>query len=329
MEAAADDIESGGIVARLFDGDPALPGSLPQMRLLAALHELVLARRVPELAAFYPSAGGDRPPQEAWPAARAALADNAGWIADRLGRTMQTNEPGRSAVLYAVLLWLSARHRRPVRLLEIGASAGLNLLADRYAYEIDSTVLGDPDAALRFAQPWQPAPPGDLAAAARVLRITHREGCDPHPLDPSNPDDRRRLRSYIWPDEPDRLRRLDAALAIAAPAPPMVVRAPAAEWLADALERRRAGELTVVWHSVMRQYVDPDEWASLGERFAEAVRAAPDRPVVWVGMEPGEDHVAGFVVSVSEDPVRDPVPVATCGDHGPPVRWDASHQPIG
>src|ERR1700760_4963075 len=106
-----------------------------------------------------------------------------------------------------------------------------------------------------------------LAAGGAALRITPREGCNPNPLDPSSPDDQRRLIAYIWPDEPDRLARLAAAMSVAAPRPPMVVRAQAIEWLPDALSRRRDGELTVVWHSVMRQYVATDEWQALVAAF--------------------------------------------------------------
>ena len=332
MEGAADDLEAGGIVAGLFDDVPAPPGSVPQLRLMAALHELVLAGLAPELAAFYPSAGGDPPfgargrdPAAAWPAARRALRENTEWIAPRLPRTVQTNEPGRSAVLYPVLLWLSECHgRRPIRLLELGASAGLNLLADRYAYVHEDDVLGDAASAVRFVAPWRPGPPGDLVAAAATLRIVHRQGCDPHPLDPSNPDDRRRLLSYIWPDETERLERLRAALEIAAPTPPMVVRSAAGDWLPDALRRRGTDELTVVWHSVVRQYVDPGEWGALEAGFGDAAHAAPERPLVWVGMEPGEDHLSGFEVVVRCGDATAGVCVARCGDHGPPVVWETA-----
>jgi hypothetical protein len=154
-------------------------------------------------------------------------------------------------------------------------------------------------------------------------------GLDVNPLDPSNPDDRRRLISYIWPDERDRLTRLDAALSVAAPRPPMVVRAQAVEWLPDALSRRRDGELTVVWHSVLRQYVEPAEWQALLKAFGAAVAACPERPIAWVGMEPVTAGT-GDVITLrtgAEQAVRR---VAGCDDHGPPVVWElGADQPIG
>jgi HAD superfamily hydrolase (TIGR01509 family) len=329
IAAAADDHEAGGVVARLFAGVDLPPGALPAGRLMAAVHELALTGREPELSAFYPSTGGTRPPDAAWRAVRAALERNFDWIKLRLHRTVQTNEPGRSAALYPVLLWLTAVHGRPLRLLEIGASAGLNLICDRYRYDVGELTLGDPGSPVRFEQPWHPAPAIDLAVAAAALRITHREGCDPNPLDPASPDDRRRLISYIWPDEHDRLTRLDAALAVAAPRPPMVVKARAIDWLPDALSRRRDGELTVVWHSVMRQYVDPGEWSALGTASDAAVAANSERPIVWAGMEPVSGG-GGFEIMLRTGADQAATRVAACNDHGPPVVWELdADQPIG
>jgi hypothetical protein len=286
MAATADDLDRGGVVARLFAGLPAPRGSVPQLRLMAALHELVLAGSVPELARFYPSAGGERPPQGAWPWARAALNDHFDWIRERLPRTVQTNEVGRSTVLYAVLLWLADGSERRLRLL-----------------------------------PWQPGPRIDLAAAQDRLRISHRAGCDLAPLDPSLADDRRRLLSYIWPDEPERLARLQAALAIAARDPLPIARSPASEWLAAELERRRAGELTIVWHSIVRQYVPGEEWAAVIECLRAASAARSDRPIVRVAVEPRRDHVVNFAVSLHAEPDGPGQILARCGDHGPPVVW--------
>lgn len=329
IAAAADDYDAGGVVTRLFAGVEVPPGAVPALRLMAAVHELALTGREPELSAFYPSAGGTRPPEQAWPTVREALERNFDWIEVWLHRTVQTNEPGRSAALYPMLLWLTATHGRPLRLLEIGASAGLNLICDRYRYDVGDVTLGDPGSPVRFEQPWRPAPGIDLAAAAAALRITHREGCDLNPLDPSNPDDRRRLISYIWPDEPDRLARLDAALSVAAPRPPMVVRAQAIEWLPDALSRRRDGELTVVWHSVMRQYVEPAQWQALLEAFGAALAACPERPIAWVGMEPVPGGT-GATITLQTAPDQGAQRVARCDDHGPPVVWElAADQPIG
>lgn len=91
---------------------------------MGALHRLVLEGGAPRLASHYPSAGGTKAPAGAWPAAAASLRASFGEVRERLTLTVQTNEPGRAAVLYGALLWSSERHRRPLHLLEIGASGG-------------------------------------------------------------------------------------------------------------------------------------------------------------------------------------------------------------
>ena len=318
MRAAAEDIDRGGIVAELFTGVPAPPGSVPQLRLLAALHYLVLSGWAAELAAFYPSAGGDRPPADVWPAASAAIAKHFDTIRARLGRTVQTNEPGRSAVLFAGLLWLTARHQRPIRLLEVGASAGLNLLADRYAYRVGDQELGAPGSPLRFVDPWVPPPPIDLGAAAAALRIVARAGCDVAPLDPRVPDDQLTLLSYIWPDELPRIDRLRAALSVAARDSVPVAARPASDWLPEVLADRRDGELVVVWHSVMRQYVAPDEWAAIERALGERTG------IVRLSMEPSSDHHARMQLTVHDPAHATETVLAECDDHGLPIRWQTT-----
>jgi hypothetical protein len=316
MRAAADDIDAGGVVARLFAGISAPPGSVPQLRLMGALHYLVLAGHAPFLAAFYPSAGGERPVDDVWPVAQAVMEEHFDQVRARLDRTIQTNEPGRSAVLFAGLLWLTDRHRRPIRLLEVGASAGLNLLADRYSYAVDGHELGDPDSPLRFVDPWMPPPPLDLEATASALRIVARAGCDLSPLDPTRADDQLTLLSYIWPDELHRIDRIRAALSVAARDPVPIAARTGSEWLPEALDGGREDELTVVWHSVMRQYVEPQEWAAIERALDE------HRGVVRLSMEPAQ-HVNARMQLTVHDPVgAAEVRLAVCDDHGLPIRWE-------
>jgi hypothetical protein len=318
----ADALERGGVVCELFGGIPTPPGSVPALRLLAALHWLVLAGRAPELAAHYPSAGGTRPPAGAWPLAAACLRERFDEVRERLPLTVQTNEPGRAVVLYSALLWLTERHPLPVSLLEIGASGGLNLLADRFAYRVGGTLLGDGGSPLVLDEPWVGRPVADPSAAVRVLRVVRRAGCDLEPLQVASTDDRLTLRSYLWPDELDRLARIGAALAVADTHPPAVAACPAEQWLPRVLGAPRAGELTVIWQSVMRQYVPAEAWAGIERAVRHAARAAtPDTSLAWLSMEPGDDPQAGFVVGATTWPGGEHHLVAHAGDHGPPVRW--------
>lgn len=332
MRGAAADLDRGGVVAQLFAGLPAAPGSVPALRLMAALHRLVLVGGAPELAAHYPSAGGSRSPHEAWPPAAAALRDHFDEIRARLGLTVQTNEPGRAAALYGGLLWLHERHGLPIRLLEVGASGGLNLLADRFAYRVAGATLGEGGSPLTFDKPWVGSPVPDPALTARAMRVTDRAGCDIAPLDLESAEDRLTLRSYLWPDEPDRLARVDAALAVAARHPPQVVACPAERWLTQMLAAPRGGVLTVIWQSVVRQYVSADSWATIERAIqAASLAATVQTPLAWLTMEPGEDHVSGLLVSATTWPGATSRQLAVASDHGPPVRWqtDAGARAFG
>jgi hypothetical protein len=327
VRGAAADLERSGVMAALFDGISTPPGSVPALRLLAALHRLVLAGRAPQLAAHYPSAGGTLPPAGAWPLAAACLRERFDEVRERLGLTVQTNEPGRAVVLYGALLWLTERHPLPVSLLEIGASSGLNLLADRFAYRVGGRLLGDGGSPLVFDEPWVGGPVADPGAAARALRVIRRAGCDLAPLRLASAEDRLTLRSYLWPDEPDRLARIDAALAVADRDPPAVAACAAEVWLPGVLAAPRAGELAVVWQSVMRQYVPAAAWAEIERAVGDAGRAAtPDTPLAWLSMEPGGDPQAGFAVHATTWPGGDRRLLAHAGDHGPPVRWKVGHE---
>lgn len=324
MRAAADDLATSGRVAELFVGVPVPPGSAPALRLLAALHHLVLSGRAPELAAFYPSAGGGQPPNQAWPAALQVLTDHAEWIHDRLERMVQTNDPGRATVLFGALLWLAQRHSLPVRLLEIGASAGLNLLVDRFCYVVDHNTLGTPTSPVRFVEPWvTPELNFNLKEAADRLQIVSREGCDPFPLNPRDPEARMTALSYIWPDELDRFERTRAALALAAEDPPRLVAQRAETWLPSALAAEGYGHLTVVWQSVVRQYVEPIAWQMIESAFSEGFPPGNKRPVVWLRMEPGDCN-EGFQLTMKHASDEPPRLLARCLDHGPPVIWKAT-----
>jgi hypothetical protein len=319
MRSAAQDLEPGGRLREVFAGIPLPPGSVPALRLLSALHHLVLSGRAPELAEFYPSVGGFRRHHDVWPVASETIDRHAEWIRGRLGLTVQTNEPGRAAVLFAALLWLVDRRRQPIRLLEIGASAGLNLLADRFCYLFGTLRLGTPDSPVRFPDPWSPPPPVDLALAGARLEVVEREGCDAAPLDPADPEDRMTVLSYIWPDEIDRIRRTRAALDLASREPRRVVAQRAEEWLPERLEGLPDGMVTVLWQSVVRQYLEPTAW----DRIDGLVNAAlaDGQPLVWLRMEPSEHHVRNFLLTLVERPNQRERLLARCGDHGPPVSW--------
>lgn len=323
MRGAATSAASGGIVARAFEGDSLEHGSVPSLRLLAALHSLVLQGQAGELAAYYPSAGGEKPPAGAWQAAARALEEHCEEVRARIGRSVQTNEPGRCVASYGALLWLTECHGLPIRLLEIGASGGLCLIPDRYGYVAGGSLLGDPGAALVFDEPWIGSPVADPGQTDQRLQIASRAGCDLTPLDLCLAADRRTALSYIWPDEPERLERLRLAIETFRREPVSVEQAEASAWLTDRLKPPAVeGLLTVIWQSVVRQYLPEEARVAIAETIAAAGSAADERsPIAWVTMEPEGDHLGDFDLTCTCWPPGERVALGPAGNHGPPVRW--------
>jgi hypothetical protein len=317
LHAAATDLAGGGVMAALFDGVATVPGSVPALRFSGALHRLVLERRAPELALHYPSVGGTAPYESVWPVARATVVEHLEELRLLVESPVQTNEPGRSAALYGALAMVMDAHRLPVRLVELGASAGLNLHPDRFAYEIASgDVRGDADSRVRLSRPWRGSIPPD-----RAVDIVERTGCDPRPVDPTTTEGRLTLTSYVWPDQLQRLERLRAALEVAAAHPVVVTRETATELVARAAAPRE-GTTTVVWHSVVLQYVDPDERDRLPGLIGEQGKTATTRsPLVHLSFEPADGDRPVFELTARTWPGAEVVHLADCAGHGPPVQW--------
>jgi hypothetical protein len=317
LTGAADDLAAGGPVADLLgplEGDP--PGSVPSLRFAGALHRLVLERRVPRLAVHYPSVGGT--PGDVWPAARAVVEEQLDELRELVRRPVQTNEVGRSSALLGGLLHIAAATGLPVRLLEVGASGGLNLFVDRFRHEVaDGVLLGDPASPVVLRAPWQ----GRLPDVSAALRVVERLGCDPGPLDPSSAQDRLTLTSYVWPDQVDRFERLRGALQVAAAAPERVERLGGGAFLERELHPRE-GVVTVVWHSVVWQYVPPDERTRITQAIEVAGRrATPAAPVAHLSLEPEHVEHGGFVLRLRTWPGGEQRLLADAQGHGPPVVW--------
>ena len=319
LGGAADDLLAGGPAVALLgplEDDP--PGTVPPLRLAGALHRLVLERRAPRLAIHYPSVGGT--PGEVWAAARTEVEDQLEVLQEHVARPVQTNEVGRSTALLGGLLHLTHETGLPVRLLEVGASGGLNLLFDHYAHDVaEGVVLGDPASSVVLRRPWQ----GALPPPARV-EVVDRLGCDPAPLDPGSTEDRLTLTSYVWADQVDRFERLRGALDVASRHPQRVERLPASAFLERELAEPRTGLLTVVWHSVVRQYLAPQEREDMTRLLEEAGRrATPRAPLAHLSLEPYRFGTGDtrFHLTLITWPGGSSRVLAEAHGHGPPVVW--------
>lgn len=321
----ADDLARSGPTAELLGahlGDSAPPRLLP-LRLLGGLHGAVLQRQAPELATYYPSVGGTAPVSPGMlDAAIRLIAGRPDLLRPWLDRDPQTNEVGRSAVLLGGLAHAVATATAltgqplPVRLLEVGASAGLNLRADRFRI----ADRGPVDSPVQLGDAWQGATP-----PAVELRIVERHGVDLHPVDPATADGRLRLSAYLWPDDTARWRRLQGALQVAADLPADLVAGDAVDWIETV--RPVAGAVTVIWHSVALLYLsraDRDRFAAAVQRLGAT--ATQDAPVAHLRMEPDGPVTEEFPVRLRLFPGGTDRLLGVAAAHGVPVRWGAPHE---
>jgi hypothetical protein len=316
LERAAADVRAGGPCAAVLEGHEAdRPGTLLPLRFLGALHRLVLRGWAPALAGAYPSVGGDGNLERAWPAFREVFAAQREELCGLLNRPVQTNEVGRAAALLGGFLRVAETTGLPLRLLEVGASAGLNLRWDRYRYETSNARWGDPASPVCLASAFADRHPRfDVP-----VRVAERRGCDIAPLDPRSAEDRLTLRSYVWPDQRERYRLLDAALAVAQGVPAPVEPSDAAPWLAAHLAEARPGVATVVFHSIVWPYLDETERAQVPAVLAAAGgRATADAPLAWLRMEPGGEQAE---VRLARWPGGEGRLLATSGFHGRDIHW--------
>ena len=327
----ADDCAARGPTAHVLAGHEDAPaGSAIALRLLGSVHRLVLERRAGALGVFYPSVGGTWEPVAGPEAVLDLLAEQPDEVREWLDRPPQTNEVGRATALLGGLLHLDDALRLPVRVVELGASAGLNLLADRFAVgDPTGIVHGDPASGVRLEEGWA----GRQLRPWPGLRFVERLGCDPRPVDPRTTQGRLTLTAYVWPDQVLRRERLRGALALAASASgpaetPVVRRRPAGELVDDL--RLRAGTTTVVWHSVVRQYLPTDEQQHLTTRLEElGSTASPTAPLVHLAMEPpqrGAGTPRSFPVTLRTwsggRGDGEPRVLGHAAPHGLPTTWD-------
>lgn len=306
------------------------------LRWLSGLHHLALLGREPWAGLW--QAAGTRPDDASLNAALDAALDDAidgAWRNQRahmqaaLAGPPQTNEVQRSAALLPALLHVAALTRRPLALAEIGSSAGLNLWCDQYRYHHRGTAAapawqwGDPAAALTLACEWSGGPPPQAA-----LHVAQRAACDASPVDLRLPGEDLRLASFIWPDQPERLTRLRAAVAVArecmARHGVQVKPQRAADFVREQLAARPAGATWVLMHSVVWQYMDAGERGDiLAQMDAAGALATTASPLAWLRFEPPKADLR-VELCCRIWPGGQDILLAVCHPHGAWVQWQTA-----
>jgi hypothetical protein len=307
----AADVSAGGPsweLLRGHEGDSF--GSVLPLRLMGAVHRLVLEGELPELAARYRDR--ERDLAATWRTFAAALASHREQLRPLLDLPVQTNEVGRCAALLPGFLAVAAATGLPLRLLELGSSAGLNLRWDRYRYEAEEFAWGGPDAPLTISFELRGPPPGSGAAA-----VSERHGCDAAPVDPTSDKGSLTLLAYLWADQVQRAERTAAAIEVAREIPVAVDRSPAAVWLEAQLAEPALGLATVVFHSIVIQYLPDHERERVEDLLREAgERASAEAPLAHLEMEPAGELAALRLTTWPGGEVRE---LGRAGYHGTPV----------
>lgn len=319
LQAIRENISAGGTLAQLmvpWPGNPLADALL--LRATGALHFMVRTGKAPALAAFYPG-HGERP----WDAAAAgraiedAVVPHHALVKDILSRPPQTNETGRSAVLMPGYAEIARRTGLPLSILEIGASAGLNMLWDRFAYRYGDRFIGNPKAPVVINAEWR----GPWCNVEQLPRAVSKRGCDRTPFDLSAPGAADRLIAYVWPEQKERLARIEAAIALAQRERPPLEKADAGDWLERQLANQVEGAATVVAHTIVWQYI-ANETRDRIERLLKATgeRVTAASPLAWLSLEQyAPDQFPEVRLTIW--PGGETQKIATAHPHGAWIEW--------
>jgi hypothetical protein len=288
--------------------------------LIEMLSQLPPAKRQPNL--LFAAARHVAGTPAGYPQFRQFVLDNRqAIVATMLARRTQTNEPARCAAVYPLLASLP----QPLALLEVGASAGLCLMPDRYCYDYDGSIAGAVDSPLRLHCHVEGDP---HRAEPGAVTVVWRAGIDLNPLDVTDPDDVRWLRTLVWPEQHDRLHRLNTAIAVAQADPPRIVPGDLNVRLGEVAALAPAYATLVVVHTAVLYYVSAAERATFVDQVEQL-----DCHVIsqeGVGVLPSIDaclrqrppeHTTTYVLALDRHPV------GFSALHGGWLRWLAAPTP--
>lgn len=280
---------------------------------LARLDELPEPKRQPNL--LFAAARFVGVPAGPYPEFRDAVLTR--WSTVRnvvLSRRVQTNEPGRCAVLLPLLASLP----QPLALLEVGASAGLCLYPERYSYRYgDHPRLGDKEPVIDCEIT------GPVPVPTELPRVGWRAGVDLNPLNVHNADDVRWLETLVWPEQDNRRRRLAAAIDVARAEPARIVTGDLNENVTALADTAPENATLVIYHSSVLPYLDDEGRAA----FAATVRSLDAR---WIANEVPEALPVHAPPSPAPDRLMtllalDGEPMAYAGAHGQSLHWLPGH----
>lgn len=319
FEKHLDDTTAIGRLCLNWSGNPSNKADSLALRLCGGMQALALSGRDHKLAIVY---GADPMVVPDWSIIEAALITHELFLTDWMKSPPQTNEVSRSAVLWPAMMALSKRYGKSLRLLEVGASAGLNLRLNHFSYKLDGHDCGAQTSALYIEPEWR----GDQPEISDVV-ISSSAGCDLNPLDPTDEHDALRLRSYCWADQRDRKKRLDAAIDIATTYPVIVDRMDAINWLKDKLAATAPdNETTIIYSTVAWQYLPEADQAAGEAIIREAGKQASTKsPLCWLRFE-SDGKGPGGQVKLNTWPGNHDKDLGRADFHGRWIDWKTSER---
>lgn len=315
-----------GLAARAYERDSNLRALLDRhthrsrlvLRLLGAAHFRALQGSALGIARHFPSTGGDGDAEAAWNAILSDVQANTALYDELLARPVQTNEVARAMPVLAAMLAVADVTKLPLRIFELGSSAGLILNFDRYRYSGEGWSWGDAASALHLRNRASDGAPAFLGAR---LEVASRAACDLHPLDVSKDVDADTLLSFVWPDQNERFERLKAAIEIARAHPVAIEAGDGIDWIArTALPV--SGAATVALHTVVTEHMPQHMRQALSATMSQlGGEARADAPFAWVRMEPGR---RGYQTVATLWPGEREIEVAVSDGHAQDLRWTAT-----
>ena len=320
LDLAVQDLKAGGPSADVVSvwGDENPVDALVALRFAAGVAALVLRGDARDLELQFPAPGRTLDRKALWGATEPVLHQHKEFLQNYLTFPVQTNETARAGCLLGGFLWAHKHHDLPLRMLEIGASAGLLMQWNNYHYDLGGGLSwGNKKSPLTIGTEWRGTVPDILSS----LTVSSRQGCDINPVDWSDAAQEARMRSYIWPDMFDRIRRFETAAKMIKGSALKVETADAADWLAFKLVDPTPGTLTIVHHSYVWTYLPAATAKAIKATLSEAGgKATSEAPLAWVRTDP--DNVSDAPqLKVTLWPGGETQTLGDCHPHGNWLRW--------
>jgi len=311
----AEDLELLAIAAKASEKN-ALPNLF-----FAAVHLLLLNGAHHQLAAFYPSLNNSSQHYDyVYPYFRSFVTEHQEEIREIImTHSVQTNEVGRCAVLVPAFELVAAQTKRqPLTMIEIGSSAGLTLLWDRYHYRYEEGLeCGDPNSPVRIGCALRgekrPPLPGQLP------KVTSRSGIDLSPIDLHNPENVQWLRALVWPDNQKRARQLEPAIRLVKQSPPEIITGNALDLLPNLIDKIPEKAPLCIYHSFTLTFANSEQRERLHSVLTKASKKR-DLFLVWIEW-PAESETPLLGLAKFSNTVKIEKILARCHSHGEWLEW--------